>query len=217
MTTLRFPRGLYGITPEWPDTGRLLQAIETAHANGMAVLQWRRKRGAAPERLAQARAVRDLCARRGLPLIINDDWRLARELDADGVHLGKEDGAIGTARAALGPEKIIGCSCYNRPELAASHLEDHVDYIAFGAVYPSTIKPGAPHATAAHLQAGRRLAEAFAPPRPAVVAIGGLSPDNAAPIIDAGADSIALITALFEAPDIALAARQCAALFAPAP
>src|SRR3546814_8782344 len=92
MTATRFPRVLYGITPDWPDTDRLLQAIEAAHAGGMAVLQWRRKTGERPARLAQLDRVHELCQRLGLLLIVNDDWRLAADIDADGVHLGRDDG-----------------------------------------------------------------------------------------------------------------------------
>ena len=220
MMPPRFPQGLYGITPDWDDTGRLLSAIEQAHAGGMTALQWRRKHGTAAALRHQAEAVRDLCLRLGLVLIINDDWRLAAELDADGAHLGRDDGAVIQARQALGPDKLIGCSCYDQPALAARRLAETADYIAFGAVYPSSIKPNAPRATLDHIRAGRALVEppasaapASAMPRAAVVAIGGIGPDNAAPVIHAGADSIAVISALFDAPDIQAAARRCASLF----
>ncbi|MGB6242265.1 MAG: thiamine phosphate synthase [Castellaniella sp.] len=212
MNPTRFPRGLYGITPDWADTDRLLNAIEQAHAGGMQVLQWRRKHGTPDERRAQAAAVRDLCRRLHLPLIINDDWRLAAELGADGVHLGKDDGAIAPVRQTLGPDALIGCSCYDQPELARRHLQDGVDYIAFGALYPSAIKPDAVRATLDHIRAGRLLADQTTP-RPALVAIGGIGPGNAGPVIQAGADSIAVISALFDAADIRDAARRCSALF----
>lgn len=212
MTNPRFPRGLYGVTPDWADTDRLLAAIEQAHAGGMRALQWRRKHGTDGERRAQAAAVRALCLRLQLPLIINDDWRLAADLGADGVHLGKDDEAIAPVRQALGPDTLIGCSCYDQPDLARRHLLEGVDYIAFGAIYPSSVKPGAVRATLDHVRSGRRLTEDFAP-RPAVVAIGGIGPDNAAAVIQAGADSIAVISALFEAADVRDAARRCSALF----
>ncbi|MBV2180415.1 thiamine phosphate synthase [Castellaniella sp. MT123] len=212
MTTLRFPRGLYGVTPDWADADRLLAAIEQAHAGGMQVLQWRRKHGSPDERRAQALAVRDLCGRLSLPLIINDDWRLAAELGADGVHLGRDDAPVAQVRQALGPDALIGCSCYDQPALAERHLRNDVDYIAFGAMFPSRIKPDAVRATLDHIRAGRRLADGHTP-RPAVVAIGGIGPDNAAPVIQAGADSIAVISALFDAPDIQDAALRCSTLF----
>ena len=213
-TELRFPRGLYGITPEWDDTDRLLEGIGAAARGGMAALQWRRKTIAPGDRVAQARRVAELCRRLGLPCIINDDWRLAALVDADGVHLGKEDGSIVQARLALGPEKIIGCSCYDDPALAEKALQADVDYVAFGAVYPSTVKPQAVKATLDHIRQGRRLVEGgHARPRPAIVAIGGITADNAAPVIQAGADSIAVISGLFGTPDIQAAASRCSALF----
>jgi len=212
MTSIRFPRGLYGITPDWSDTGRLLPAIEQAHAGGMVALQWRRKHGTAAELRAQAREVQALCTRLGLIFIVNDDWRLAADLDADGAHLGRDDGAIMQARLALGSDKILGCSCYDQPDLAAQRLQEDVDYIAFGALYPSATKPEAEHATLAHLQAGQRLVQRLSP-RPAVCAIGGLTPENSAPVIAAGADSLAVVSALFEAPDIQAAARRFTVLF----
>lgn len=211
-TALRFPRGLYGITPDWPDTDRLLAAIEQAHAGGMVALQWRRKHGSAAQLRDQARAVQALCARLNLPFIVNDDWRLAADLGADGAHLGRDDGSVALARSALGPHRLLGCSCYDQPDLARRMLQADVDYVAFGAIYPSPTKPEAEHATLDHIRAGRRLV-AGRSPRPAVVAIGGLTPGNAAPVIAAGADSLAIISAVFEAPDIQAAAQRCADLF----
>jgi thiamine-phosphate pyrophosphorylase len=211
---LRFPRGLYGISPEWDDTPRLLDAVRAAGDGGMRALQWRRKTGSASARLAQARALRVLCTELGIVFIVNDDWRVAAEIGADGAHLGREDGNVREARLALGPQAIIGCSCYNEPALASQALEAGADYIAFGAVYPSTVKPQAVRATLDHIRRGRELAEAAgAATRPAVVAIGGLDPSNAAPVIAAGADSIALISGLFAAADIRDAAARCRALF----
>jgi len=212
-TSLRFPRGLYGITPEWDDTDRLLQAISQAAAGGMTALQWRRKTVAAAQRVAQARAVVDLCRTLGVVSIINDDWRLAALVDADGAHLGRDDGSLAEARVAL-EDKIIGCSCYNQPALAAQALKAGADYVAFGAMYSSSVKPDAVHATLEDIEQGRMLVESTRErPRAAVVAIGGIGADNAAPVIHAGADSIAVISSLFGAADIRAQAQRCAALF----
>lgn len=214
-TPLRFPRGLYGITPEWDDTEKLLQAITHAAAGGMVALQWRRKTIADADRVAQARKVVDRCRELGVVSIINDDWRLACLVDADGVHLGREDGELSDARLALGEDKLIGCSCYNDPNLALRALDANVDYIAFGAVYASSVKPDAVRATLDDITQGRQMAQhAARERRAAVVAIGGIDADNAAPVIQAGADSIALISALFGAQDIQDQARRCARLFA---
>lgn len=213
----RFPRGLYGITPDWHDTDRLLEAVTQAARGGMTALQWRRKSGHAAERLAQAARLRDHCRALGVAFIVNDSLETALRLDADGLHLGREDGPLSPAREALGPGRVLGASCYDRPELAARALRDGADYVAFGAVYPSRVKPEAAHATLDHIRSGRRLVEqADDPARPgraAVVAIGGITADNAGPVIEAGADSIALISGLFEAPDIEAAAARCRALF----
>jgi len=209
---LKFPRGLYGITPEWDDTDRLLRAVRAAAAGGMTALQWRRKIIEPSLRLPQARALAALCRDLGVCFIVNDDWRFAAAIDADGVHIGRDDGLAADARIALGPDKLLGCSCYNDPGLAGQALRAGADYVAFGAVYPSAIKPDAVRATLDTIRAGRELVER-AGPRPAVVAIGGITPGNAQAVIAAGADSVAMISGLFGAPDIRAAASACRALF----
>ncbi|HEY9460581.1 MAG TPA: thiamine phosphate synthase, partial [Paralcaligenes sp.] len=168
-------------------------------------------------RLPQARELAARCKKLGVVFIVNDDWRMAAAVDADGVHLGREDGPLSEARQALGFGKIIGRSCYNDLTLARQALADGADYVALGALHPSRIKPDAVRATLQHVQQARLLAEQAVTPaspvRAAIIAIGGITPENAAPIIQAGADSIALISALFESRDIQAAAAQCQALF----
>ena len=211
---LRFPRGLYGVTPEWDETPRLLDAIKAAFDGGMQTLQWRRKRASPALFQQQLHAVIQLCQQLGLPLLINDQWRLATELPLAGAHIGRHDGAIIEARAALSPKQWLGSSCYNDLDLAKTALEQQVDYIAFGAMYPSIIKPDAPRATLQHIQQARLLCEQYANPlRPAVVAIGGIQHSNAAPLIEAGVDAIAVISSLFEASDIYAEARAFSRLF----
>jgi len=216
MTTLRFPRGVYGITPEWEDTARLLSAVADAAAGGMTALQFRRKTGEAEARRDQAAALRALCHDLGVAFLVNDDWRLAREIGADGVHLGRDDGSPAEARQALGANALIGCSCYDDLSRAARALAAGADYIAFGAVYPSRIKPDAVRASLDLLRQGRALVERSARPgeeRSAVVAIGGITAGNAPALIEAGTDSIALISGLFGEDDIRAAAARCARLF----
>ena len=211
---LRFPKGLYGVTPEWDDTDKLLNAISAAASGGMVALQWRRKTAAADAGLVQARRVAERCRKEGLLFIVNDDWRLASLIDADGVHLGREDGSVAQARLALGSDKIIGCSCYNQPALAVEALQADVDYVAFGAMFPSSVKPNAVRATLDDVRQARAIVEgSHMKPRVAVVAIGGITADNAREVVDAGADSIAVISGLFESPDIRGAAARCSALF----
>lgn len=215
---LRFPRGLYGITPEWDDTPALLQAITAAAQGGMVALQWRRKNLQGPQREQQAGEVATHCRSLGVLCIINDDWELAARAGAHGVHLGRDDGNLQQARAHLGPHAIIGSSCYNELSRAEQALQADADYIAFGAVYPSSVKPHAPRAGLELITQGAALAQEHATngKRAAVVTIGGITPVNAEPLVRAGADSIALITALFNTPNITQTARQCSALFAQA-
>lgn len=219
MTSLlRFPRGLYGVTPEWDDIDRLIAAVELAARGGMVALQWRRKIANPQDGLTQAHRMRQCCHALKIPFIVNDDWRLATMVDADGVHLGRDDGSIAQARMALGPDKLIGYSCYDDLDLAQQAIDAGADYVAFGSVYPSPIKPDAVRASLDIIRAGRELVTRATAPvtgdgRVAVVAIGGITPDNAAAVIEAGADSIALISGLFEAANIYAAAADCRALF----
>lgn len=204
-------RGLYGITPDWDDTDRLLAAVQAAARGGMSALQLRRKNVTAAKKREQALALRAECLRAGVVLLINDDWRLALDIGADGIHLGRDDGDIAQVRREVGPRMLIGASCYNDIKLAHSALSAGADHVAFGAVFDSPTKPAASHAPLSCLgdaHALRLPATAHSSPlRPAVVAIGGITPDNAALAIAAGADSLAVITALFGAEDIEAAAR----------
>jgi thiamine-phosphate pyrophosphorylase len=213
MTALRFPRGLYGVTPEWDDTDSLLHAVRLAAAGGMRALQLRRKDVPEAVRAAQARALAPLCRELGVAFLVNDHWRLALDVGADGVHLGRDDADPAEVRKAAGPDLLIGVSCYNELDRARRLLQADPDYIAFGAVFPSPTKPQAVHAPLSILEEAHALAAGRGLPRPAVAAIGGITPDNAVLVAQAGADAIAVITGLFEAPDIQAAARACAAPF----
>lgn len=212
MNAPRFPRGLYGVTPEWDDTARLLDAVRQAAAGGMRALQLRRKHLSPDARLAQARELAPLCRELGVLFIVNDDWRCAVEAGADGAHLGRDDASLAEVRAAA-PGLLLGVSCYGDLPRAQALLDEGADYVAFGAVFPSPTKPQAPHAPLSLLSEAAARVAGCATPRPAVVAIGGITPANAAQVAAAGADSIAVITGLFEAPDIRSAAQACAAPF----
>ena len=199
--------GLYAVTPDLADTAELAAKVEAALAGGARVLQYRNKSASAALRLEQAQTLLARCRERRVPLIINDDLDLATALDADGLHLGSEDGALAAARLRLGPGKLLGASCYNRLDLALAAARDGADYVAFGGFFRSSVKPGAVPAPLALLrEAKQRLALP-------VVAIGGITPDNAPQLIAAGADGVAVISALFGASDIRAAARQFDALF----
>ena len=199
--------GLYAVTPDIADTPSLLAAAEAALAGGARLLQYRNKSASTELKLLQGRALLALCRKHHVPLIINDHLDLALALDADGLHLGAEDGSLTAARARLGPEKILGASCYDRLERAQEAQRLGADYVAFGSFFPSSVKPGAVCAPLALLgNAKRRLSTP-------VVAIGGITLDNAPQLIAAGADGVAVISALFGAEDIRLAARRFSALF----
>ncbi len=194
--------GLYAITPDWADTRHLLATTEAILAGGCRILQYRNKAASDCHRQEQAVALRGLTRRYGALLIINDDVDLALFTEADGVHLGEDDGELIAARARLGSAAILGASCYQSLELARGAARSGADYLAFGSFFASTTKPLARRADPPLLQAAR--AEIGLP----LCAIGGITLDNAAPLLSAGADMLAVITALFEAVDPGLATEQ---------
>jgi thiamine-phosphate pyrophosphorylase len=195
--------GLYAITDAGDD---LPTAVERALHGGAVVVQYRDKGVDHARKHGEAGALLRLCRPRGVPLIVNDDVELAAAIGADGVHLGEHDAAIAEARARLGSDAIIGVSCYDSLERARHAVAAGADYIAFGAFFDSTTKPGARRATTQLL----RAAQPFGLP---LVAIGGITPDNAQPLIDAGADFVAVVSGVFAADDPAAAARRYADLF----
>ncbi len=205
----QFPRtGLYAITPDDNDTARLLERVETVLAAGAAWLQYRNKEADPALRERQASAILPLSRQYGVPLIINDDWRLAAAIGADGAHLGEDDGELAAARATLPQGSILGASCYADLGLARQAAAAGADYIAFGAFFPSPTKP---HARKAGLDLLRDSASLGLPR----VAIGGITPDNARPLVEAGADLLAVISGVFDAADPAAAVRRYLACFAP--
>jgi thiamine-phosphate pyrophosphorylase len=185
-------QGLYALTPDSTDTENLLRRVRQALSGGVRVLQYRNKIVSDDMRLQQAIALREITRAAGVTFIVNDDAHLAAKVDADGVHLGAADGDIKTARALLGTTKLIGVSCYNQIELARNAVQAGADYVAFGAFYSSSVKPNAAVATLDLLRVAR--AEIDVP-------------------IVAGVDAIAVISAVFEAADIQLAAQNVTKLF----
>lgn len=204
---LEFPGGVYALTPETADTERLLKQVESALAGGIAAVQYRDKSDDVARRHEQASELVALCRRFGVPLIVNDDLRLADLTDADGVHLGRDDGSLREARIILGKDKFIGASCYQSLDLALAAQAAGADYVAFGSFFASPTKPDAPRASLGLL---REAAPIIQVP---LVAIGGITPSNAPPLLDAGADSLAVLSAVFDAPDIRAAARALNQLF----
>ncbi|WP_281982408.1 thiamine phosphate synthase [Azonexus hydrophilus] len=203
-------RGLYAVTPESTDGAALLRQVEAALAGGCRIVQLRDKESRMSERLARAHALRAATRRHGALLLINDDLALCQLVDADGVHLGRDDGDLRIARAILGPGRILGASCYADLDAARTAIATGADYVAFGAAFASPTKPDAASAPLALY--ARASADLDAP----VCAIGGITVANAAPLIDAGVDLLAVITDLFSAPDIEARANQYQRLFAKA-
>jgi thiamine-phosphate pyrophosphorylase len=197
-------RGLYAIS-DGPRRD-LLDVCAAALEGGTAILQYRDKTVDCARRLRDAYALQELCARYRVPLIVNDDIELAGTVGAAGVHLGKDDGAIAIARTRLGTDAIIGASCYDSLDRARAMAAAGADYLAFGALFPSPTKPGARIASTQLLRDAKPLGLPL-------VAIGGITADNARSLIDAGADAVAVISALFDARDVRAAARRFADLF----
>lgn len=206
--TRRALRGLYVLTDTALTPGeQLLAAVAAAIDGGAALVQYRDKSNDTARREAEATALLTLCRERGVPLIINDDTALAARIGADGVHVGREDAGLRQARAALGPDAIIGVSCYDDLERARQAEAAGADYVAFGSFFASPTKPAAVPASLDLLRGAR--AELSIP----IAAIGGITPDNGAQLVAAGADLLAVITGVFAQPDIRAAARRYAALF----
>ena len=185
--------GLYAITPEDADTARLIRKVAACLEGGASAVQYRNKQGPADLAHIQALQLHSLCQRFRVPLIINDSLELACSVNAEGIHLGRDDDAIADARQKL-PNRIIGVSCYNDFSLAQRAMEQGADYVAFGSFFPSSTKPEAVHAGIDLLASARQ--HGFN-----AVAIGGITAGNAGTLISSGAHAVAVISALFESDD----------------
>lgn len=202
------PRGLYAVTGKASSPEELVDRVARAIHGGIVLVQYRDKSGDAARRRREATALLELCRASSVPLIINDDAALARLIGADGVHLGKDDAPLAEARAALGREAIIGVSCYNSLERALQAQDAGADYVAFGSFFASPTKPAAVRAGPDLLRVARSRIDL------PIVAIGGITPENGAQLIEAGADLLAVIHGVFGAPDPEHAAHRYTALFA---
>jgi hydroxymethylpyrimidine kinase / phosphomethylpyrimidine kinase / thiamine-phosphate diphosphorylase len=196
-------RGVYLITDQGD---HLSERVQSAISGGITALQYRNKRKDDPDRFTQGMELKELCARAKVRFFVNDDLELAKALDADGVHLGQEDGDPAEARRLLGAKKIIGVSTHNLSEALRAEAEG-ADYIGLGAMYPSTSKE------IQHLAGVNALTEIRAKIRIPIVAIGGINRDNATPLIDSGADAVAVIAAVLGNREPGLAAAEMSLLF----
>lgn len=204
----RVPRGLYAITDsKLLSPERMVEAVAMAIQGGAEMIQYRDKGDDPFRRQWEATDLSNLCRPLGVPLIINDDVDLAVEIMAKGVHLGKDDADIASARQKLPPNSIIGVSCYNDLNCAIEAEKAGADYVAFGSFFPSPTKPNAPRAD---IELIRQAKQKLSIP---VVAIGGITADNGAPLVEAGADMLAVISDVFGQADIMAAAERIAKLF----
>lgn len=200
--------GLYAITdPTLTPTHTLIEQVSVAIRGGARIIQFRDKTTAHSGKLQLARKLLTLCNQAGVPLIINDDITLAKEVSADGVHLGSDDKPIAEARQLLGPKAIIGISCYNNCQQAEDAQQQGANYVAFGRFYPSETKPSAPQAGIETLKAAKQRL------RIPIVAIGGITTENGRILAEAGADFLAVIGGVFAQKDPQLSAQHFAEIY----
>ncbi|MDZ7661222.1 thiamine phosphate synthase [Thiohalophilus sp.] len=199
--------GLYAVTDGRLTGEPLLEAVRAALAGGTRIVQYRDKSAEPQRRRHEATRLASLCRDYQALFLINDDVALAQEIDADGVHLGQTDATLSDARRQLGRHKLIGVSCNNRLERALAAQQQGADYVAFGRFFPSSTKPDAPQAELALLEQARQQLDL------PIAAIGGITPDNAPRLREAGADMLAVVNALFGQDDIETAARHLSRCF----
>jgi thiamine-phosphate pyrophosphorylase len=204
---MQLKRGLYLVTPDWDDTERLLRVSEMALRGGAVALQYRHKTADAALALEQSGALLALCRHYGTPMIVNDNVDLCLQIDADGIHVGGTDKSIGAVRMAVGNGKLVGASCYGSFALAQEAAQAGASYLAFGGFYPSQVKQyevGTPPALIAQVKAATALP---------LVVIGGMTVENAAPLVAQGADMVAVISAVYAAAEPQAAAQAFACLW----
>lgn len=201
-------KGLYIVTPDWDDTAKMVEVTEKALKGGAEIVQYRHKTAGPELRLEQAGALQALCRHYGKPFIVNDYVDLCLELDADGIHVGGMDAPVKKVRAAVGPEKIVGASCYGDLELARKATRDGASYVAFGGFYPSRVKKY-PVTTPLNIVSEWKTEMPSMP----VCVIGGMNVENAAPLVRLGADMAAVVSGVYFQDDPEAAAQGFAQLF----
>ncbi|MCK5809482.1 MAG: thiamine phosphate synthase [Cocleimonas sp.] len=187
-------KGLYAITES--DSNNLLKNVTLALQGGVRILQYRNKNADTAQQVIEASALASLCKEYNVCFIINDNIQLAKQVKADGVHLGRDDGSIDEARAVLGDDAIIGVTCYQDIERALEAEKLGANYVAFGRFFASPTKPNAPQANIELLQQARQQLSL------PICCIGGITVQNADRLIENGADMIAVISSLFATEDI---------------
>ena len=199
--------GLYIVTPDWDDTDKLVAATEQAIRGGARLVQYRHKSADGTQRRQQASALLQVCRDHQVPFIINDHVDLCLALDADGIHVGGTDASVAEVRAQLGPDKIVGASCYGSLPMVHAAWQAGASYVAFGGFYPSRVKKYEFKTAPAIVAASKQ--EIALP----VVVIGGMTQDNCLPLIAQGCDMVAAISSVYMSADVRLAATRFAVLF----
>ena len=200
-------KGLYAITPDSADLNTLIQKTQLAIEGGAFMVQYRSKIRNRDVKMQQCAAILRLCREYDVPCIVNDDVEICRVLKADGVHLGEKDDNIAEVRHILGEDAIIGSSCYDQLNRAKQAQKEGASYVAFGAMFPTPTKPNAPRATL------ELLREAKSEIQIPIVAIGGITMNNAHDVIKTGIDAIAVITNLYESNSIKETAETFSQMF----
>jgi thiamine-phosphate pyrophosphorylase len=200
-------RGLYLVTPDWNDTDKLIAATERAIEGGATLLQYRHKTASEALRFEQASALLALCRRLQVPLIINDHLDLFERIDADGIHVCGTDSSVAEVRTSIGKEKIVGASCYGDMQLARDAANAGASYAAFGGFYPSLVKKYEVATSPSIIT--QALSELSIP----LCVIGGMTPQNARPLIELGVHSVAAISSVYAASDHQSAAAEFASMF----
>ena len=200
-------RGLYALTPSAENEETLLKQLTQALEGGVKFVQYREKTLNHDDQMHRAKLLNSLCKRYGATLIINDSPELVSAVGAGGIHVGQDDMSTAEARATLGPGTLIGASCYASIERAEQAVEEGADYVAFGSVFPSETKPEAVHCPLSVITHARQKLTC------PIVAIGGISLENATSVIRSGADALAVISGLFDQPDVESAAKEFAKIW----
>jgi len=203
----RLSSGLYVITPDSLNESDMYDRIACVLRCGITALQYRSKTLPYAERAVTAKTLQKLCRQTGTPLIINDDIELALAIGAEGVHLGRHDQDYRPLVASQSRKMIVGISCYDSLELAREGVAAGVDYVAFGSFFPSSTKPNTARAQRDLLIAAKQEL------RVPIVAIGGITPQNAPSLLDAGANILAAISSVFGQADVAAAVIEFNQLF----
>lgn len=193
------------------DVAAYLNKVELALQNGVTAFQYREKGNSTlspKERIELGLKLRELCTKYAVPLVVNDDYQLAQQINADGVHVGQDDTDIEKVSTAVGRQMFIGYSCNNAQEIEHANLLDFIDYVGCGPVFPTTSKQDASPAIGLD-----KLTELNAKSEHPLVAIGGINESNLQAVHDTGVAGIAVISMVFNSDDLVATINKIKALY----